>query len=66
MSQEIELAGLQQRRCESRVSSGCLKLQQLTISCKAAGLVMSSSLALDFSSLCLLALCFQLIPADVV
>ena len=33
---------------ESRVSSGCLKLLQLTLSYKVAGLVMSSSLALDF------------------
>lgn len=52
MSQEIELAGLEQSRCECRVSSGCLKLQQLTVSCKAAGLMMSSPSALDFSALC--------------
>lgn len=66
MSQETELGGLEQGRCESRVSSGCLELQQLTISCRAADLVMSCSLALDSPLCVLLTLCFQLIPADAV
>lgn len=44
----MELAGLEQGGCDSRVSSCCLKLLQLTVSYKAAGLVMSCSLALDF------------------
>lgn len=62
----MELAGLEQRRYESKVSSGCLKLLQLTISCKLASLVMSYSLALDFLLSVLLILCFQLIQADAV
>lgn len=53
-------------RFESRVSLDCLKVHQLTFSCKTARLVMSCSLALDFLLCVLLALCFQLILADAV